>query len=123
MTGEEGYTVRGQNRYTVDRWSRKHSGKVAFVLGLFVGAGTALLFASTSGRETREKILETSKALTDQAGGCYSTAKDTVTEAVEKGTGWIRSVGPALVAAIQSAREAYVAEKSRVAHEIGEGSS
>ena len=118
--GEEGYTVRGQNRYTIDNWSRQHTGQVAFFLGLFVGAGATLLLTSMSGREVRGKILETSKALTDQAGGYCSTARDTVTGAVERGKTWLRQVGPALTTAIESGREAYAAEKSKITDEIGE---
>ena len=116
--GEEGYTIRGQNRYTADRWSRKHTRKVAFCLGLFVGAGVTLLFTQVSGREAREKIVETSKDLTDQAGGCYSTAKDTVMDSVEKCRDWFGQIGPVLAAAIKSGREAYAAEKKKIIDQI-----
>lgn len=121
--GEEGYTVRGQNRYTIDSWSRRHTGQVAFFLGLFVGGGATFLLTSMSGRETRGKILETSKAFTDQTGGYFSTARDSVTGAVEKGKNWFRQVGPALTTAIQSGREAYTAEKHKVTDEIGQAHS
>lgn len=123
MTGEEGYTVMGQNRYTIDDWSRQHTGQVAFVLGLFVGAGAALLITSVSGREARERILDASKALTVHAGSYYSTARDTVTGAVEKGRNLVRQAGPAFTTAIQSGREAYAAEKRKVANDIAETSS
>lgn len=117
--GEEGYTVRSQNRYTIDSWSRKHTGKVAFFLGLFVGAGVALLFTSVSGKEAREKIAGTSKTLTTQASDRFSTARDTVTGTVEKGREWLKQVGPALTAAFQSGCEAYTAEKDKIKDEIG----
>lgn len=120
--GEEGYTVRGQNRYTIDSWSRKHTGQMAFFLGLFVGAGATLLLTSMSGKETRGKIIETSKTLTDQASNYVSTARDTVTGVFEKGRTWIRQIGPAFTAAIQSGTNAYTAEKTRIADEIGEAS-
>ena len=120
--GEEGYTVRGQNRYTIDSWSRKHTGHVAFLLGLFVGAGAAFLATSMSDREARERIVETSKALTDRADGCYSTARDKVTGAVEKGRNFFRQIGPALTTAIQSGRETYAAEKRKVTDEIKQAS-
>lgn len=122
MTGEEGYTVRGQNRYTIDSWSRQHTGQVAFFLGLFVGAGAALLFTSMSGKEAREKILETSRSLTDQAGSYYSMARDTVTGAVAKSKSLFGQVGPALTAAIQSGRDAYAAEKRKVVDDISASS-
>lgn len=120
--GEEGYTVRGQNRYTIDSWSRKHTGKMAFFLGLFVGAGAALLLASTSGKEARGRIVETSKAVTDQATDCFSTARDRITGIFERGRSWIRQVGPAFTAAIQSGTNAYTAEKAKIADEIREAS-
>jgi gas vesicle protein len=116
--GEEGYTVRGQNRYTIDSWSRKYTGQMAFLLGLFVGAGATLLLTSMSGKETRGKIIETSKTLTDQAGNYFSTARDTATEVFERGRTWIKQIGPAFNAAIQSGTDAYTAEKTRIAEEI-----
>lgn len=122
MTGEEGYTVTGQNRYTVDYWSRRHAGQVAFFLGLFVGAGSAILLTSMSGKEARGKLFETSKTLTDQVGSCYSTARDAVTETLERGRNWFRESGPCLAAAIHSGIEAYAAEKRRVAEEITQAS-
>lgn len=121
--GEEGYTIRGQNRYTADRWSRKHGGKLAFCLGFFVGAGATILFTEVSGKEAREKIVEASKAFTDQATGYYSTAKDTVVDSVQKGRAWFRQIGPTLADAIQSGREAYVVEKNKIMDQIGEASS
>lgn len=120
--GEEGYTVRGQNRYTIDSWSRKHSGKMVFFLGLFVGAGATLLLTSMSGKEARGKIIETSKTLTDQAGNCFSTARDTVAGALERGRTWIKQIGPAFTAAIQAGRDAYTVEKKQIEEEIGEAS-
>jgi gas vesicle protein len=116
--GEEGYTIRGQNRYTADRWSRKHTGKIAFCLGLFVGAGVTLLFTQVSGKEARGKIVEKSRDVTSQVGGCYTVAKDTVLDTVEKSTNWFRQIGPVLAAAIESGREAYEAEKSKIIAQI-----
>lgn len=118
--GEEGYTIRGQNRYTADRWSRKHTGKIAFCLGLFVGAGVTLLFTQVSGKEARGKIVETSKDLTNQASGCYAIAKDTVADSVEKCRNWFAQIAPALAAAIESGREAYAVEKSKVMDQISD---
>jgi gas vesicle protein len=122
VTGEEGYTVTGQNRYTVDDWSRRHAGKVSFVLGLFVGAGAAILFASVSGREAREKVVEASKAMTNQAESCCLTAREVLTETIEKGKGWFRGTGPSLAAAIDAGKKAYAAEKRKVAKELTEAS-
>ena len=123
MTGEEGYTVVSRNRYTIDSWSRHYTGQVAFFLGLFVGAGAAILFTSMSGKEARDRLVATSKTLSDQVGTYYATARGTVIGAVEKGTSWVSEVGPSLAAAIQSGIEAYTAEKRRVAREISEASS
>lgn len=121
--GEEGYTIRSQNRYTVDRWSRKHTGKIAFCLGLFVGAGVTLMLTSMSGKEMRGKIVETSKALSDQADSYFSTARDTVIDSVQKGRSWLRQIAPALTTAIHSGCEAYAAEKRKIIDQMGEASS
>jgi gas vesicle protein len=118
--GEEGYTISSQNKYTVDNWSRKHIGKVAFCLGLFVGAGVTLLLTSMSGKEARGKIVETSKALANQVGGSFFTARDSIVGSAEKSKTWFSQIGPVLTAAVRSGHEAYSVEKNKVKNEIGE---
>lgn len=55
------------------------SGISLFAAGLIVGAGLAMLFAPTSGRELRGQIGEQAEALKERVGA----ATDRVTQAVE----------------------------------------
>jgi hypothetical protein len=51
-----------------------------FGAGLLVGAGLALLFAPTSGRELRDELGERAAELRDRATGAVDTARSEVTE-------------------------------------------
>ncbi len=53
------------------------------VIGATVGALAGLLFAPASGDETREKLTEKTKALSDDLNDKFESLKETVTEVLE----------------------------------------
>jgi len=81
---------------------------LAFLAGGLIGAGLALLYAPSSGREMREKIGGMAGDLKDKAGQVTGEMKQKVENFVEEE----RSV---LKAAYDAGREAMNREKSRFA--------
>lgn len=69
---------------------------LAFILGAVSGAAVALLYAPTSGRETRELLSEKTRE-----------GRETAAEAAKKGREVIAQTRETLTSAIERGREAY----------------
>lgn len=75
---------------------------MAFILGAVSGAAVALLYAPTTGRETRELLSEKARE-----------GRDTATEAAKKGRQVIAQSRETLTTAIERGREAYQQARGR----------
>ena len=75
---------------------------LAFLLGVVSGAAVALLYAPTSGRETRELLGETARE-----------GRETAAEAAKKGRQVIAQGRETLTTAIERGREAYQQARTR----------
>jgi len=75
---------------------------LAFILGAVSGAAVALLYAPTSGRETRELLSERAREGRETAG-----------EAAKKGRQVIAEGRETLTSAIERGREAYQQARTR----------
>lgn len=64
---------------------RRGGGFVCFVLGVIVGAIGGVLLAPKSGEETRKELKERADGLLEEGKDIYSTQKEKVIEAYEKG--------------------------------------
>jgi len=75
---------------------------LAFMLGAVSGAAVALLYAPTSGRETRELLSEKARE-----------GRETATEAAKKGREVIERGRETLTSALERGREAYQQARAR----------
>lgn len=93
---------------------RKSSGMSAFLIGLAIGAGLALLFAPHSGAETRKRLAvgarRMRRAAADAAGDVAEKAGETFAAARER-----------VAEGIDTARQAASAAKTPVARAMREG--
>ena len=90
----------------------RHSA-AAFLYGGFVGAGTLLLLAPWSGRETRRKIGELAENIKEKAE-CYAgQVKADMSCAVEKGRHFINEKKSIMTTAFEAGKKAYEEEKER----------
>jgi gas vesicle protein len=95
-------------------------GFLAFVVGGLVGAGITLLMAPWSGRETREKIKDTTEDVKGKAENYYSQAIERLTTAVEKGKEVLDRERFNLKSAIDAGRDAYQKQRVRSEESTGE---
>lgn len=63
-----------------DKSSQLATFLTAFVAGAVAGAGIALLYAPSSGKETRESLARRARELTDKVGESYDDAKEMLLE-------------------------------------------
>lgn len=96
----------------------KHSGGFgAFLMGLAVGAGLALLFAPQSGAETRRRISGTARRaraaaqdavgqVTDQVQDTFATARQRVEEKIEEARDAVEAKRNQVERAVLAGREA-----------------
>lgn len=75
---------------------------LAFILGAVSGAAVALLYAPTTGRETRELLSERARE-----------GRETATEAAKKGREMIAQGRETVATALERGREAYQQARTR----------
>jgi gas vesicle protein len=97
---------------------RRSGGASAFIWGAIIGAGTALLLAPRSGRETRDEIRSGALRLRDRAEDAVREVTDTVSETIGdvrgEVQGRIESARDAFEAGRRAARETRAEMESRV---------
>ncbi len=92
-------------------------GILAFILGGLIGAGITLLLAPWSGKETREKIRETSEEVKGKAENYYAQTIEKLSKAVEKGKEILDRERFNLKSAIEAGKEAYQKRKGKLEEE------
>jgi gas vesicle protein len=85
-------------------------------LGGLLGAGTALLFAPGSGKDTRRKIGHYTDEVTYKAGDYFRQGKDVALSAYEKGANYIGSGKNLIRESIEAGKKAYERQKERLIH-------
>ncbi len=85
-------------------------------LGGLIGAGTAMLFAPSSGRETRRKIGHYADEVKFKAGDYLQEGKDLLSSAYGKGAKYIDGGRDLISASIEAGKKAYKREKERLTH-------
>ncbi len=95
--------------------ANKRSASTLFLGGL-IGAGTALLFAPGSGKETRRKIGNYADEVRCKAESSLRQGKDMMISAYEKGSDYIDSGRTLVSASIEAGKKAYQREKERLTH-------
>jgi gas vesicle protein len=87
---------------------------VTFILGGLVGTGAALLFAPSSGKESREKISGYAADMKGRAQ-CYAMrGRDRVTGTAKKTREYFAERKSLISASFDAGKKAYVAEKKRL---------
>ncbi|HBR16870.1 MAG: hypothetical protein A3G39_10800 [Deltaproteobacteria bacterium RIFCSPLOWO2_12_FULL_43_16] len=86
---------------------------LAFIVGGIIGAGLALLYAPSSGEETRRRLREQVDQARDRVQQGYESAVDTVEEGMGKVTEIIEERKGEVVTAYQAGKEAYQREKGK----------
>lgn len=89
----------------------------AFLLGGLIGAGLALLYAPSTGEETRKRLREQISKKGDEFKEFYGSAADTVEEGMGKVKEVIEDKKNAVANAYRAGKEAYQKEKARHAKE------
>ena len=87
---------------------------LSFLLGGLVGAGVALLFAPSSGNETRRRIRELADDAIDMADDYVEQVKSKVTSSVEKGKDFYEEKKSVISSAFEAGKEAYEKEKEKL---------
>ena len=95
-------------------FEQKDSGIGAFLLGLAVGAGVALLFAPKSGEETRREIERRAREVADQA-------QDLVSEVTESVGNTFQQAKDSVEGRIDAARDAVEFKRRQVSHAVDAG--
>ncbi|MBI5047426.1 MAG: YtxH domain-containing protein [Deltaproteobacteria bacterium] len=85
----------------------------AFLIGGLIGAGLALLYAPSSGEETRKRLREHMTQKEDELKQHYESTIDTVEEGMGKVKEIIEDRKNEAVAAYQAGKEAYQKEKTK----------
>jgi gas vesicle protein len=80
---------------------------LSFLVGGIIGAGFAVLFASRSGRETRQMIKDFTGKATDKAKKRFEDAKEKAISTAEKGKEHLGQKKSAVSAAFEAGKEAY----------------
>ncbi len=98
--------------------AKNNAGSVilAFLTGGLVGAGVALLFAPTSGEESRERIRETSQDLKSQAVLKADHARERATEFTDQARGKIDEAKSSVAAAVDAGKETFQRTKQELLH-------
>ncbi|GAB4231289.1 MAG: YtxH domain-containing protein [Acidobacteriota bacterium] len=102
-----------------------------FLIGGFVGASVALLFAPRSGEETRRVLTDKYRTGTEQLTRKIQEGKEKVTEVgqelkhkvestLEKGKEVVEKQKEQIVSAIEAGKRAYQEEKSKLEQESGQ---
>ncbi|MBI3398281.1 MAG: YtxH domain-containing protein [Deltaproteobacteria bacterium] len=86
---------------------------LAFIVGGIIGAGLALLYAPSSGEETRRRLREEMEQAGDKLRQGYEAAVDTVEEGAGKVKEIVEERKGEFVAAYQAGKEVYQKEKGR----------
>ena len=93
---------------------RSEPGVGAFVLGIAVGAGLALLFAPRTGEETRRDLQRRARKVGDQAQDLVAEVSDTVTQR-------LNDARLSVEHRIDSARQAVEIKRRQVTNAVGAG--
>jgi gas vesicle protein len=101
-------------RHHEDEGYNASSVLLSFLLGGLVGAGVALLFAPSSGNETRRRIREIADDAIDMADDYVEQVKSKVTSSVEKGKDFYEEKKSVISSAIEAGKEAYEKEKEKL---------
>jgi gas vesicle protein len=83
------------------------------MLGVMIGAATALLLAPRSGVETRKLILAKAREGADVVGNRAKAVADKTTEYVDRGKGILQQQRDQLTAAFEAGKQAYREEKDK----------
>jgi gas vesicle protein len=86
---------------------------LAFILGAVSGAAVALLYAPTSGRETRELLGERAREGRETAGEAAKKGRQVIAQGRETLTTAIEQGRETLTTAIERGREAYQQARTR----------
>ncbi len=89
----------------------------AFLLGGLIGAGLALLYAPSSGEETRKRLKEQMAKQGDELNEIYESAVDTVEEGMGKVKEAIEEKKSAVINAYEAGRDAYKKERGKLSKE------
>jgi gas vesicle protein len=84
-----------------------------FVLGAFIGAATALLFAPRSGEETRRLLMAKAREGADLVANKTKSVMERTSDYVERGKDIIQQQRDQLAAAIEAGKHAYREEKDK----------
>ena len=90
---------------------------IAFLAGSVVGAAAALLFAPSSGTETRQRIRAASTEAKDKTLEKVGTVKSEATHLVERGKERVTGVKSQIQSAVEAGKEAYKGKKTELAEE------
>lgn len=93
---------------------RNEPGVGAFVLGIAVGAGLALLFAPRTGEETRRELQRRARKVGDQAQDFVAEVSDTVTQRFHDARASVEN-------RIDSAKQAVDIKRRQVTNAVGAG--
>jgi len=100
--------------------SRVGSVFLAFLAGTFIGAGLGLLFAPSSGQETREKIKGASLEAKERTVKTASKAKEKVDELVVQGKEKVSGATDSVKAAVEAGKDAFQNKKAELTEEAEE---
>ncbi len=103
-----------------EKESRLGSIFLAFLAGAFIGTGLGLLFAPSSGQETREKIKGASHDAKERTVKTASQAKGKVDELVVHGKEKISSAKDSVKAAVEAGKDAFHNKKAELTEEVEE---
>ena len=93
---------------------RSEPGVSAFVMGIAIGAGLALLFAPRTGEETRRELQRRARRVGDQAQDFVAEVSDTVTERFQVARANVES-------RIDSAKQAVDIKRRQVTNAVDAG--
>jgi gas vesicle protein len=86
---------------------------MAFLLGGAIGAALALLYAPSSGEETRRRMREGVDRAKGRVREGYESALEEAEERIESAKGYVRDKKDEAKAAYEAGKEAFYKEKAR----------